>query len=266
MQPPMCTLVILRRPGHPWPVCVGVNRDEAARRPWLPPGRHWPDRENVVGGLDRLAGGSWLGVNDEGLVAGVLNRVGSLGPRPGKRSRGELVLEALDHADAVAAAESLADVDPRSYRSFNLVVADYRDAFWLRGLGDEGPRFVDVEPVPAGVSMITAYDRNDPGSARIRAYLPRFEAAPAPEPEAGPDGAGWRAWERLLASRVYDVNEPEPGEGGPAGAMTIVTGTGFGTVSSSLIALPGPSDRPRKPVWRFAPGRPGEAPYEEVAL
>src|SRR3546814_2181017 len=30
-------------------------------------------------------------------------------PGPGKRSRGELVLEALDHADALAAAEALAE-------------------------------------------------------------------------------------------------------------------------------------------------------------
>jgi hypothetical protein len=262
----MCTLVILCRPGHPWPVCVATNRDEMAGRPWLPPGRHWPDRDNVVGGLDRLAGGSWLGLNDDGVLAGVLNRVGALGPRPGKRSRGELVLEALDHADAVAAAEALADADPRSYRPFNLVVADNRDAFWLRSLGEDGPRFIDAEPIPAGLSMITALERNDPASARIRAYLARFEAAPAPDPDAGPDSGGWKAWERLLASRVYDVNDRDHGEGGPAGAMTIVTESGFGTVSSSLIALPAATDPPQEPVWRFAPGRPGEVAYQEIKL
>ena len=74
----------------------------------MPPGRHWPDRPQVRGGLDSLAGGTWLGVNDDGLVAAVLNRRGTLGPEPGKRSRGELVLEALDHAEAYDAAEALA--------------------------------------------------------------------------------------------------------------------------------------------------------------
>ncbi|HEY7688883.1 MAG TPA: NRDE family protein, partial [Dongiaceae bacterium] len=59
----MCTLVILFRPGHDWPVIVGANRDEMADRPWAPPARHWPDRPQVVAGLDKLAGGSWLGVN-----------------------------------------------------------------------------------------------------------------------------------------------------------------------------------------------------------
>src|ERR1700719_1673890 len=127
----MCTLVILRRPEHDWPVIIGANRDEMIDRPAEPPGRHWPDREEVVAGRDLLAGGSWLGLNDWGVAAAVLNRHGSLGPAAGLRSRGELVLEALDHADAVAAAEALSYLDPAAYRSFNLIVADNRDAFWL---------------------------------------------------------------------------------------------------------------------------------------
>ncbi|NBP73538.1 MAG: hypothetical protein EBU57_10365, partial [Alphaproteobacteria bacterium] len=65
----MCTVVILRRPGHDWPLLIAANRDEMAGRPWDPPARHWPDRENVVAGIDRLAGGTWMGLNDEGVAA-----------------------------------------------------------------------------------------------------------------------------------------------------------------------------------------------------
>jgi uncharacterized protein with NRDE domain len=57
----MCSVVLLLRPGHDWPVIVGANRDEMADRPWAAPARHWPDRPHVVAGLDKLAGGSWLG-------------------------------------------------------------------------------------------------------------------------------------------------------------------------------------------------------------
>ena len=108
----MCSVVILRRPGHDWPVLLGANRDEMSERPWLPPGRHWPDRPWVVAGLDQQAGGSWLGLNDHGLIAGIMNRPQSLGPAAGKRSRGELVLDALDHADAREAAAAFAELDP----------------------------------------------------------------------------------------------------------------------------------------------------------
>ncbi|HEY9537725.1 MAG TPA: NRDE family protein, partial [Kiloniellaceae bacterium] len=171
----MCTLVILRRPGHPWPVILAANRDEMVDRPWAAPGRHWPDRPEVVAGLDRSAGGSWLGLNDHGVVAAILNRRGSLGPAPGKRSRGELVLEALDHADALTAAEALAELDPRAYRSFNLVVADNRDAYWLCNRGEPDSRVVEVMPVPAGLSMLTAYDLNDPASPRDARHRAAFE-------------------------------------------------------------------------------------------
>src|SRR5215469_14963312 len=72
----MCSVVIMLRPGHDWPVLLAANRDEMKDRPWLPPGRHWPERPWVVACLDCKAGGSWLGLNDHGLVAGVMNRAG----------------------------------------------------------------------------------------------------------------------------------------------------------------------------------------------
>lgn len=251
----MCTVVALRRPNHPWPLLLAANRDEMADRPAEPPGRHWPDRPEIVAGLDGLAGGSWLGLNDFGVVAAVMNRIGTLGPAPDKRSRGELVLEALDHADAAAAAAALADLAATAYRPFNLLVADNRDGYWLKSTGAGR---VQVADLPAGPSMLTAYDLNDTGSPRIGAYLPRFQAAATPDPEAG----DWRAWEALLASRGQATN------GGSAGdaAMCLVTDDGFGTVSSALIALPGPDSEARKPIWRFADGRPGEAAFEDLAI
>jgi uncharacterized protein with NRDE domain len=90
----MCTLIVLYRPNHAWPMLIAANRDEMLDRPWLPPGRHWPERPSVIGGLDKLAGGSWFGLNDFGVAAGIMNRRETLGPLPGKRSRGELVLKA----------------------------------------------------------------------------------------------------------------------------------------------------------------------------
>jgi hypothetical protein len=51
--------------------------------------------------------------------------------------------------------------------------------------------------------------------------------------------------------------------------MNIVTDFGFGTVSSSLIALPSLQAQhlqDAEPIWRFAAGRPDEVPFEAVAL
>lgn len=244
----MCSVIILRRPGHPWPVLLAANRDEMADRPWLPPARHWPERPEVIAGRDVLAGGTWLGLNGAGVVAGVLNRVNTLGPAPGRRSRGELPLAALAHGSAGAAAAALARLEPGAYRPFNLIVIDREQGFWLRGT-DEG---VSVQPLPEGLSMITAFDLNDEASPRTRRYRPRFAAAPPPDPDAGT----WQPWIDLLADR-----SAEPGAG-PGGAMTVITPSGFGTVCASLMALP--ANAQRRPVWLFAAGRPGEAPFMPV--
>ena len=249
----MCTLVILRRPGHDWPLILAANRDEMIDRPWQPPARHWPDRPQVLAGLDELAGGTWLGLNDDGVVAAVLNRRGSLGPEGGKRSRGELVLEALDHADAGEAAIALAGLNAGAYRGFNMVVADNCDAYWLANReNDRG--IIEVKPLPVGLSMLTAGDRNDPTSPRITRYLPQFEAAPPPDPAAG----DWAAWQSLMASKGNPA--------GPMGDMCVVTDVGFGTLSSSLIALPALHLADSRPIWRFAAGRPDEVLYNLVDL
>ena len=253
----MCTFVILRRPGADFPVLIAANRDEMITRPWLPPARHWPDRPEVIAGKDELAGGTWLGLNDHGVVAGILNRFGSLGPAPGVRSRGELVLEALDHADAADAAKALSAIDPKSYRSFNMIIADNRDAFWLRHADPQGGKVKRV-PLPPGLSMIAAGDLNDDETARLKRYHPRFREAAPPDPARGQ----WNEWETLLAD---DNADPETG---PQSAMRFKLESGFATVSSALIALPAPGlslDKERvKPVFRFAAWQPQPVPWRDV--
>jgi uncharacterized protein with NRDE domain len=254
----VCTLALLLRPEHRWPLILGANRDEMRDRPWHGPGRHWPERPEVVAGRDLLGGGSWLGLNRQtGLVAAILNRRGSLGPQPGKRSRGELVLRALEAKSASAAAAELAGIAPADYRSFNLVVADRQAAVWLRHLGPEAARAPETHALPAGLTLLTAGDRNDPSSPRIRRYLPRLEAAPAPDPGAG----DWSAWQAILADR----GDPDGSE--PMAAMNLGLPSGFGTVSSSLIVLGrDPAAQGLDLQWLFAAGRPDEAPYQAVNL
>lgn len=245
----MCTVVILRRPGHAWPLLLAANRDEMQGRPWSLPARHWHDRPATIAGKDHQAGGTWLGVNDYGVTAAILNRRGSLGAEAGKRSRGELVLDALDHESAQAAANALSGYDGGAFRSFNMVVADGKDGFWLRGVGQGR---IDVFSLPEGVGMLTAWDLNDTAlSARCAFYLPRFQAAGVPDAATG----GWGDWQRLLESKAT-----APGITDPNGAMTVDTEWGFGTVSRSLVALP----RTGQPRWWFASLYPEETPFHLV--
>lgn len=240
----MCSVVILRRPDSAWPVLIAANRDEMRTRSWRFPAGHWPARPGVIGGQDELAGGTWMAINEHGVMAALLDRMSSLGPMPGKRSRGELPLEALDHADAAAAARALVDLNTEAYRPFHMVVVDNRDAFWLRSSG-EGR--IALRELSEGVSMLTSSDVNDSSDARIAAFLPRFREAPVPDPDLEGSCA---AWEHLLGEGV--PNDPA--------ALWVDMDWGFGTVCSSLMALPSAGSGKRA-WWRFTRERPGQGAF-----
>ncbi len=236
----MCTLVLLHRPGADWPLLLAANRDEMLARPWLKPARHWPAQPDVVGGLDTLAGGTWLALNGAGMVVGVLNRTGSLGPAAGKRSRGELPLLALRHSNAAEAAAAIAALDGAAWRSFNLVIADTEAAFFVRGLGEGA---IEMAALPPGLSMVTNTEPNDLAHPRIARHLPRFVVAAPPSP---PD---WGAWPRLLG----DADGPW------SATLNVPDTNGFGTASSALIGV-----APGRVSFLFAAGAPDLAPFEAV--
>lgn len=273
----MCTVILLHRPGHEFPILVAANRDERLDRAWDPPGAWWPDHPDVLGGRDRSAGGTWMAVSRRGTAAMVLNRPGSLGPAPGLRSRGELPLLALRAGSAAAGAAAIAGLPARQWRPFNLVLADRHGAWFLRGTGAGGPEaepklkaeaepelkveaepelkagadpelYPEAQPLAAGLHMVTAHDPNDLASPRTARHLPRFRAAPEPRPERG----DWAAWEALLADDSH--------AGGLAEALRVPPTGGFGTVSASLLAI----GRDGSLDWRFAAGPAGTAPFRPV--
>lgn len=225
----MCTVVLLKRSHHLWPVMLAANRDERLDRPWDPPAEWWPDWPGVVAGLDLLGEGTWMGLNRHHVVAVVLNRRGSLGPAPGKRSRGELPLLALENRSAWAAASAIAALDAGAWRSFNMVVADATGAaFYLRGLGYGHP---EQMPLADGFHMITSSDPNDMLRERVARHLPRFRSAPSPETD------DYAAWQRLITDRSGAAEEQ----------LHIVPRNGYGTVCSSVLGLA----RQEAPVWLF---------------
>ncbi len=243
IQGGVCTLILLSRPGAAWPLLVAANRDEMLARPWKPPAAHWPDQPGVVGGQDTLAGGTWLAMNEAGVIAGVLNRAGSLGPADGRASRGALPLIALRHKTSSAAARAIAGLDGAAFRPFNLVVADAAGATFLKGLG-EGP--VQARPLGAGLHMVTASDPNDPSHPRVARHLARWRETAPPVP---PD---WGAWPALLAD----------GRGAWTEALNVPPMRGFGTASAALLAAGVRGER----AFLFAPGPPDRVPFCPVEM
>src|SRR6266536_3537682 len=56
-----------------YPLIIAANRDEHYDRPSAPPAL-LNTQPKIIAGRDLRAGGTWLGVNETGLIAGILNR------------------------------------------------------------------------------------------------------------------------------------------------------------------------------------------------
>src|SRR5436305_10671915 len=99
----MCLLALFYRVVEDAAVIIGANREEAYARPGEPP-QLLDGPTRAVAGVDPVAGGTWLGVNEHGVLVAVTNRAKSDVPL-NPRSRGLLARDLLGCRTAVVAAE-----------------------------------------------------------------------------------------------------------------------------------------------------------------
>jgi hypothetical protein len=260
----VCTALVSIEPGFA-ALLVGV-RDELTDRAWEPPGNHWPDRPDLIGGRDLLAGGTWLSVSPADRRAScVLNGRGALAPPASRLTRGVLPLRAT--AGEPLDRTELSRLDP-----FHLLTVEADRAFrqsWdgrelaerelapglhfavNSGLASElVPAQADGSESDGGLANGRAHEL-----ARVAYFLPRFSRAPRPDPRPGqPVAAAWGEWFKLLNGDGIGTEDDR--------ALIVRRDLGggriWGTISISLIAL-GPaglrydfSDKPGDPAAWYA--------------
>ena len=188
----MCTVVCDWQPGEP--LRILALRDEFAGREFDDPGEWWPEQPGVVGGRDRVAGGSWC-VSDvaSGVTALVVNRI----ERPvGTPSRGGLPL-----AGVASGAGWPAQVDHRTMATFNLMVAGPEGvSVWIWDAAEL--RRVDLA---AGLHLVTSrgVDSDDAKTARFAPLFARdpwLDVVTACEPSSAESALVVR---HHLADRTY---------------------------------------------------------------
>jgi uncharacterized protein with NRDE domain len=181
----MCTVVVRRsgdRPGE-----VLAVRDELTGREFDDPGRWWPELPDVVGGRDRVAGGTWCATDvGTGVTALVLNRYHERTAAPGAPSRGVLPLLGVVHGAAWVDRVALTGM-----AGFLLVlVTPDRLTSWEF----DGEQLTTTEH-PEGTHVLTSGGPEDRkgelwrGTFAAAAFPDRWrelvrEQEPAPEPEA----------------------------------------------------------------------------------
>ena len=111
-----------------YPLLVAANRDEQYDRPSAAP-QPVATAPNIIAGRDLRAGGTWLGINEHGVLAAMLNRRinGANAAVAEARSRGLLCMDLLAHRSAGDAASWLGD-HRVAYNPFTALVADRHDA------------------------------------------------------------------------------------------------------------------------------------------
>jgi uncharacterized protein with NRDE domain len=203
----MCLIVFAWRPTHAQPLVLAANRDEFYARPTLPLGR-WEEVPQVCAGRDLEAGGTWLGVNEDGRFAALTNIRDPDQPM-GRRSRGELVAHFL--TGALSIDDYLREVAARAseYGGFNLLVGNREQLHFLNAAN---PTPLRLQAGIYGVSnagLDTPWPKLVKAKAQLSAHLddPRPDALlqlladpqPAPDAELPNTGVGL-ATEKLLSS------------------------------------------------------------------
>lgn len=120
----MCTIVVL--PGlHPrYPLAVVANRDELLDRKSAPP-LVLHESPRAIAGVDLASGGTWMGANEHGVFVGITNQRTLEPPDRSRRSRGEVVANALAARDLDEIDAQLRALDARRYNAFNLIYGAY---------------------------------------------------------------------------------------------------------------------------------------------
>jgi len=118
----MCLILFAISPNDQDKLVVAANRDEQHQRPTLA-ANYWKADQNVLGGLDLQAGGTWLGLSRGGRFAAVTNYA-ELPPDPlPPRSRGALTSNFLQSDVDPQQYLQEVDQDADQYRGFNLILS-----------------------------------------------------------------------------------------------------------------------------------------------
>lgn len=244
----VCTLALYFQEFPEYPLIVAANRDEFFSRPSAPP-RLLSEQPRILGGQDLLAGGTWLGVNERGLLMGILNRRSEeKKENPQARSRGLLCLDLLHCKGLDDARRLLAKQEPSNYQPFNLLLATEGEAYVAY---NEGAVMHCVQ-LDRGLHVISNSAVFDPRSEKMdRAYLLFSKLRPTIQLASPESPSGISALKEALSDHI---NSQRPKD------ALCVHAESYGTVSSSIIVYARPESRF---VTYYSPGPPCRSDFNE---
>ncbi|SMQ62235.1 Uncharacterized conserved protein, contains NRDE domain [Bacillus sp. OV166] len=144
----MCLIVFAYRVHPVYKLLVAANRDEFYGRPTTP-AHYWEERPDILAGRDLEKMGTWMGVTTSGRFAALTNYRDPKEVTEGKRSRGELVADALKHKGNIKDYMQSLVKKKDLYPGYNLLAGDGTELYYYSNKGQE---LLKVEPGIYGVS------------------------------------------------------------------------------------------------------------------
>lgn len=237
----MCLLALQFRTCGAAPVMIAANREEYFDRPAQPPTIQ-PGQPRVLCGTDLRAGGTWLGVNEFGLVVGVTNRYRTNLPET-PRSRGALCRDLLLCGSAQESIDlAVAELSTGHYAGANFLCADARRAFIV-----QYEETLNVTELAPGLHLMTNWavdDRTDERQLFARfLFAKRYPNSP----------------DTFLETAAEICRQ---GPVGPQGPTIILRAEDRGTVSSTLMAI---TKRVEDSKFLYADGAPDQVEYQDFS-
>jgi uncharacterized protein with NRDE domain len=231
----MCTLIVAHRTLNGTPLLVADNRDENYDRPeeeaswWRPE----PAGPKIWSPRDAKAGGTWIGWSEYGVFAGLTNRFGNK-PDPDRRSRGEVVLEALMYMSAYEGANAIARWSALDVNPFHLIVADLERAFLVWHTGTS----IEIEELGPGVHVLTERSLGAADSAREEYVIEQIEQLQRDDALDREHLAALLSTQRGMGFDDVRVNLPALNYGTRSSVLIEVTDMG-GRKNPALVYQPG---------------------------
>ena len=163
----MC-LILFSYQQHPeYPLIIAANRDEFYERPTKAAG-YWEDYPNILAGRDVEAGGTWMGINEQGKIAMLTNFRDLSNNKTNAPSRGKLVSNFLQNeSDASVYLQAIAQKG-ETYNGFNLICGEPKSLQYY-GNYQQG-----VHPINAGIHGLsnalldTPWPKVEKGKTKLR--------------------------------------------------------------------------------------------------
>lgn len=250
----MCLLIAMSGVVAGAPLVVAANRDERLDRPAIPMTVLRDHGPRILGGRDELAGGTWLAVNEYGVVAGLTNQPSVNGRDPSKRSRGELPLAFARYATAAEAVAAVPKtLNAADYNPCWMLVGDRSTLFFIGIAGHGEP---EVEQLGPGLYVLENAPLR-PRSAKAEFVTELIGSALSMQTDHGTAGTV-AALESVLGNHQPAIPEARTDAAGrvwpPEVTAACVHVEGYGTRSAMTVMVPASG----VPSVRVADGRPCE--------